>query len=419
MLKQQQPPNEVTIIGAGIIGVCCGLSLLEKGYSVTIIDRTDPGEAASFGNAGVISPWSCVPQCLPGVWKNIPGWLIDKNTPVSFRLRELPTLLPWASKFLSNSTKDKVNNIADMMDGLMFNNILAYRHHLKGTGQEDLLVDSWYINVFRGLKKPNLEDYAWKLRIDRKAPISVIGREELLNLEPHLSGDCQSAIVIKGQARAVHPGNLCKALAKKVFLNGGNFVKANIDSLSLNTNGTYTLHGEGGNYTSKNLVLAAGIWSLDLIKSLGLKMPLISERGYHVEFPDPGIVLNNSVMDVAGKFVVSSMSGGIRSAGTTEFAQVNAPPNYARVQSLERLTKSLLPDLNTKNMKDWMGVRPSFPDNLPAIGSIPGFHNLYSAFGHSHYGMGMAPATGKIIANFISGESQNIDLNPVKPDRYL
>ena len=116
MLNDNEKLSGVTIIGGGIIGVCCALSLLERGCDVTIIDKDEPGDATSFGNAGVISHWSCVPQCLPGVWKSIPKWLLDKNGPLSFNLDQLPTLIPWAVKFLSNSKKNKVALMPSYLD---------------------------------------------------------------------------------------------------------------------------------------------------------------------------------------------------------------------------------------------------------------------------------------------------------------
>ena len=138
-------------------------------------------------------------------------------------------------------------------------------------------------------------------------------------------------------------------------------------------------------------------------------MPLIAERGYHLEFSDPGVTINNSILDVQGKFVVSSMQNGVRSAGTAEFSRVNAPPNYARANMLKLLSKRLLPHLQTENAHQWMGIRPSFPDNLPAIGEVPGYPALFTAFGHSHYGMGMAPATARMIADAVSEKSVNDD----------
>ena len=127
--------SDVTILGAGIVGVCCALALQERGLSVTIIDRNEPGQGASYGNAGVISPWSCVPQCLPGLWKQVPGWLLDPKGPVRARWRDLPEVLPWALKFLANARPARVRRISDAMDLLMRDNVTAYRRLLAGTGQ--------------------------------------------------------------------------------------------------------------------------------------------------------------------------------------------------------------------------------------------------------------------------------------------
>ena len=165
-------------------------------------------------------------------------------------------------------------------------------------------------------------------------------------------------------------------------------------------------------------MLAAGIWSADLLKSLGVKLPLISERGYHLEFSDPGVALNHSVADVQGKFVVSSMEGGLRSAGTAEFAHHSAPPRYSRADMLGPQTKKLLPALNIEPNARWMGVRPSFPDNLPAIGELPGLPGLFAAFGHSHYGLGMAPATGRLIAGMVTGDASNAETSAYAPGRF-
>ena len=124
-------------------------------------------------------------------------------------------------------------------------------------------------------------------------------------------------------------------------------------------------------------------------------------------------------MDLERKFVTSAMSGGIRSAGTAEFADLDAPPNFRRALMLKPLTQAMLPDLNTKDCTPWMGTRPSFPDSLPCIGPISGFPGLHAAFGHSHYGLGMAPMTGEIVGGLLTASPPNIDLAPYSPDRFV
>ena len=140
---------EVTIIGAGIVGICSALSLLEKGISVRIIDRNPPGSGASHGNAGIISPWSFIPQSMPGTWKNIPRWVLDPDGPVSFNFSYLFRTLPWAVQFIKNMTEPDVRRISDAMEILTSGSVELYRHHLSGTGHEDLVADSYYVHAYR------------------------------------------------------------------------------------------------------------------------------------------------------------------------------------------------------------------------------------------------------------------------------
>lgn len=199
---------DVTILGAGIIGICSALALQERGLSVAVIDRDEPGQATSYGNAGIVSPWSCVPQSMPGIWKSVPKWLLDPQGPLRVRFRDIPKLLPWIARFFANTRLKRVHEISDAMEMLMRGNIDAYRHHLKGTGSEHLLQDSWFINVFRGQVGPDLSDLGWRLRIEKGAPVEVIGGEALREIEPELSPDFGQAVIIRNQARALAPDKI-------------------------------------------------------------------------------------------------------------------------------------------------------------------------------------------------------------------
>ena len=118
------------------------------------------------------------------------------------------------------------------------------------------------------------------------------------------------------------------------------------------------------------------------------------------------------------KFVASSMSMGIRCAGTAEFAGLDYPPDYRRAHVLAGPAKRLLPKLNTEAREVWMGQRPSFHDTLPAIGAIPGLPGVIAAFGHGHQGMTAAPMTGKIVAGLAIGEMPNIDISAYSLTRF-
>jgi len=410
--------RSVTVVGAGIVGICCALALIEKGVEVRLIDRGAPGQGASHGNAGVISPWSCVPQSLPGIWKNIPGWLLDPEGPVAIRPRYLLRALPWALKFLRAGRVDRVRAIADAMAALTRPSVDLYRHHLSGTGHEGLLRESWYVHAYRTAAAADVDDLAWQLRKAHGAPVEAVDGDRLREIEPDLSKDYQAAILVKDQARALSPGRIGAVLGDKVRALGGEVLRASVHRLVPSDGGGWRLTTDVGEIESRQVVIAAGAWSARLLEPLGARVPLEPERGYHLVFRDPGVSLNHSVMEVGAKFVASSMEMGLRSAGTAEFAGLDAAPDYRRARIFKSLTKRMMPGLNTENTTEWMGVRPSLPDSLPCIGEIPGLPGLFAAFGHSHYGLSMAPMTGRVVADLVSGTSPNLDLAPYGIGRF-
>jgi D-amino-acid dehydrogenase len=410
--------KDITIIGAGAVGIASALSLLEAGQTVELIDRDAPASGASHGNAGVVSPWTCVPQSMPGVWKSVPKWLMDPQGPLTVRWSYLPQFLPWAIRFIRAGQADRLPAIGDAMMALNRPNVDLYRHHLKGTGKEDLLRDSYYVHVYRNPESVDLNQLGWRMRAERGVPLEVVQEGELREIEPAIAPDYRAAVLIKDQARAMDPGAIGKALADKAEAMGAVFHRATVKSLVPVETGGWKITTDTGDMVAKSIVVAAGAWSLQLLKPLGVNVPLEAERGYHVVLRDPGITINNSIMDTERKFVASSMAAGVRCAGTAEFAGLDAPPDYRRAKALTANAKRLFPDINTQDTIEWMGSRPSFPDSLPCIGQVPGHENLFAAFGHSHYGFGMAPATGRIVANIVRGVEPNTDLAPYRIERF-
>ena len=410
--------ERATIIGAGIVGICTAISLLEKGVDVLLIDRNEPAEGASHGNAGVVSPWTCVPQSMPGLWRSIPKWLFDPEGPIALKWSYLPKFIPWAIKFLEAGKEEGLPAIADAMQALNRPNVDLYRQLLEGTGSEHLIVESMYVHVSRNEDAVDLNSLAWKLREERGVPIEVVGPERLREVEPDLSPAYKTGVLMKGQARAIDPGGVGKALAEKAKRMGADFLKAGVHRIEQSPTGEWNIHTDAGERKAVNLIIAAGAWSARLLEPLGYDLPLEAERGYHLIFQNPGITVNNSIMDADAKFVASSMAAGVRCAGTAEFAGLDALPDYRRAQVFVRLAKYLFPDINTKDTIEWMGSRPSFPDSLPCLGEIPSKKGLFCAFGHSHYGFGMAPNTGRVVASIVTGEPVNIDLTPYQISRF-
>lgn len=409
---------EVTILGAGIVGICTGLSLLERGMRVRLVDRADPGQATSFGNAGVISPWSIVPQSMPGLWKKIPRWLIDPLGPVSVRPRYLPRLAGWGLRFLGEGRESRVREISAAMETLTHDCVGLYRQHLAGTGHEALIRDSYYIHAHRDGSAARLDTLDNELRRAAGAEIDRVEGAALRRLEPALSPEFEAAIVMKGQARALSPGRVGQVLSEKFRSMGGEVERATVNAIRPLEKGGWRYVTDTGTHTTPTLVLAMGVWSAELLRPLGIRIPLQSERGYHVTFTAPNITFNHSVMDVDRKVVASSMEDGLRVAGTAEFAGLDAAASEKRMAGLVILARGLSPDLQADAFTTWSGQRPSLPDSLPCIGMFDGFPGLVAAFGHSHYGFMMAPRTGRIVADLASDRAINIDISPYHPNRF-
>ena len=396
--KGKRDRDDVVVIGAGIVGVCCALQLAERGLSVTVIDRKPPCEETSFGNAGVISPWSCVPQSVPGLWRRIPRWLLDPEGPVFVRARHAPAFLPWALKFLSAGRLDSIDALGDAMMALSWNSPSNYRAMLQKT-------------------PASLDQLGWRMRQRRDVPVSLIEAGELREREPHISHEYEAAILIHGQGRTLNPSAIGKAIAEKAESLGVRFVQSETKGITRAAGG-WSARCEDQHHDAAHLVLAAGVWSASLLKPFGLHLPLEAERGYHLVCRNPGVEINNSIMDVEHMCVASQMTAGVRVAGTAEFAGIQAAPDHRRAFVFKKALRNLFPGINLYDVEPWMGRRPTFPDSLPCIGRIDGLDGLYAAFGHSHYGLSQAPSTGRIIADCITGHTHDIDLHPYRPGRF-
>ncbi|MCB1739837.1 MAG: FAD-dependent oxidoreductase [Gammaproteobacteria bacterium] len=410
--------TDITVLGAGIVGICCALSLRARGFDVTLVDRDGPAEAASYGNAGSLSPWACVPQSMPGLWKQVPRWLVDPEGPVALRWRYAPRFLPWAMRFLRAGQPQRLDRIGDAMMALTRPTVELYRQHLAGTGAESLVRDSVYVHVYRKAEQADLSALAWRMRQERQVPFELVKGEALREVEPALSHEYEAAVLIKAQGRALDPGGIGKALAEKARAQGVRFEQRQVQALRPRPGGGWQIATDAQDLQASRVIVAMGAWSARLLAGLDVRVPLEAERGYHLLFRDPGVTLNNCVMNVDGKFVVSSMNAGVRCAGTAEFAGLDAAPDYRRAEVFKRLVKQMFPDINTERTEPWMGPRPSTPDSVPCLGEVPGHADLYVAFGHGHTGLTMAPKTGEVLAALIAGEPTGVDMQDYRIDRF-
>jgi D-amino-acid dehydrogenase len=407
------------VIGAGIVGVCCGIELRRRDFDVTFIDRVEPGESCSFGNAGILASQSVVPVAMPGLLSQVPRMLLDPNGPLVVRWRSLPKTLPWLLEFTRTANEEKVNRTSDAMKSLYSTTVELHEQLAREAGVLELVVSARYLYVARDPRNADIENgFAWKLRRERGTQIEVFDGPALREIEPELSPVYTRGVRVGPMARTTNPFRLTRAYADLLRRQGGNFMRAEVHALR-SAGDVVDVETSAGRQRAGIVVVAGGAWSMNLLKPLGLRLPLIAERGYHMTFANPGVKIQHAISELERHFAVSSMEMGLRFAGTEELSVADDAPSWRRAEVLARVGKEMFPHLNVEEGSRWSGPRAGIPDSLPGMGPIPGHPNILLAFGHGHLGLTGGPNSGRIVAGLAAGERINMDLAPFAPDRFM
>lgn len=417
--QSEHPAKRAIIIGAGMIGASCAHFLQRDGHAVTIVDPNEPGTGASFGNAGLISQSGVMPSAQPGLVKRIPKMLMDPTSPLVLRWRYVPRLLPWLIGFLANSRRERVerNCLATME---IFRHVLsAYDALIQETGCGELIRSAGTLKVYE--TDAAFEGNAFeRAMMDRcGCRYQVLTPEDVRDIEPNLAPLFRHGVMMPDSRHIKNPGRLVETVAKSVFDRGGALLQERVERVDMSADGKPVVVTDAGRHETDLVVVAAGARSGKLARQLGAKVVLDAERGYHVMLPTPEKSVGNYVQLAERKFSLSQHESGIRMTALVELASVDAPPDYRRIRSLLPMAQTALPGLSIEEQSIWMGPRPSTPDNVPVIGRSPVHDSVYFAFGHSHLGMTMAPATGRIIADLVAGRDPGLDMAPYTPVRSL
>jgi D-amino-acid dehydrogenase len=411
-------PRQVVVVGAGIIGVCCALYLRRDGHNVTLLDRLSPGEGCSYGNAGLLARSSIAPMADPSTFVKIPGWLFKSDGPLSIRWSYLPKLTPWLIRFIQAGLNDRANETSKALHLLTDSCVDSYKNLAQQAGRVDLVRPSDYLQVYRSEKSFCNAASDFAMRRDFGFKIDEINKSDIQSLEPALSRDYNYGYRIADHGYTVDPEALVKVLAEMFVKEGGVFKRADVLSFDVNANGPDKVVTDAGTLDCDTVVIAAGALSKKMVSQLGAKVPLDTERGYHVTVHNPEIEITRPIMEGDAKFLVTPMTMGIRFAGTVELGGVIAPPNPKRIKLIENKAKQMFPDINLTKTTSWMGFRPSIPDSLPVIGPSPKMKNVFFAFGHQHIGLTSGPQTGRIISDYISARLSNWKVDAFRADRF-
>jgi len=407
----------VGIIGAGIQGVCISLFLIKKGFRVTLIDREEPGKnSASYGNAGHFSPYASVPMNRPDILIDVPSMLLSTAGPLALKWNYVPKMIPWFLKFIKNCTKKNMMHTAKYMHQILDLALPAYDELFQEIDVSGLVESKGIIYFWtdKDLKSRELEI---NIRKELGAEQQLLKPHEIHDLEPHVKKIYHGGVLYPSARHARNPRKILLKLFDLFLKRGGHFEKQNVETIKFLTDNKPIFKTNFNAYTFDKAVIACGAFSKKLTDQVNEKIPLDTERGYHVHFKGHDHLLSRPVIFLNRGFGITPMEQGLRVVGTVEFGGLDNPLNKKRILNLVNNAKYLFPELS-EHQDEWLGFRPSLPDFLPVIGPSKNYKNLFYAFGHHHLGWTLGAITGKIIAGMLAGENTNLNLTPYSSLRF-
>jgi D-amino-acid dehydrogenase len=417
--------QHVVVIGAGIVGAACAMELLRDGNNVTIIEPGEPGgeQAASYGNGTLLNPSSVIPMSTPGIWKKVPGYLRDPLGPLAIRWNYLPRLFPWLRRFVTaGSTPAKLATIARALQPLLAD--APERHHAlaEEAGVGYLITQLGVLFVYPDRSAFEAEALSWRLRHDNGTRWLELNEDELRQHEPAISRRYKFALLVEENGQCQDPGAYVSALVRHAVASGATIRKARATGFRIENRHLRAVVTDTGEIEADKAIIAAGAYSKQLAAAAGDRVPLETERGYHVVITDPGVTPRYPVMPSDGKMAFAMTPAGLRIGGQVELAGLEAAPNWKRAEVLLRFARQVYPDvpadLPQDRIKLWMGHRPSTPDGLPCLGLASGSGDIVHAFGHGHVGLTAGATTGKIVADIVAGRPPPFDLTPYAARRF-
>jgi D-amino-acid dehydrogenase len=406
------------VIGAGVVGISTALYLQRAGVSVAVIDPLPPAGGASFGNAGLLSPDTAVPIALPGMLRKVPGWLMDPLGPLSVRPAYFPRALPWLLRWIEAGRLRRVMAISDAMHAMHRQTLECWKDLLGAELYGGLVRPIGQVQVWEGEADSASTVVEQKIRERHGIKADVLTADDLRQMFPGIAREVTRGLLMPGNANLVSPQRSVRTLAELFRQDGGMLINERAMKLIPRDGGGWMVMTNTANRVADHVVVAAGAWSMRLLTPLGVKLPLETERGYHAMLFDPEVMPAMPLSNKTRGFAVTPMEDGLRVAGTVEIAGLDTPPNEVRAKVLVGHVKRMFPALTGKEVRYWMGFRPSTPDSLPILGPVTERPGLYCAFGHGHYGMSGGPPSGRLVARMITGQVPGFDPVPYLASRF-
>ena len=410
--------TDVIVLGAGIVGTSIALHLVKRGLSVALVDRGGPGRGTSYGNTGIIEGNTIFPQAFPSDWLALLRIALKRAPEANYHLTLVPKVAPWLLAFRAASRPERLIETAELMRPFFARAAAEHEALIAEAGAERYLRRTGWLKLYRGDKsfaaQARERDMAARLGI---ANVPLDG-EAARALEPSLAPVFKHAVHWTGAMSVSNPLALTRAYAARFAALGGITLQGDARSLH-RAEPHWRVDTASGPLDAGDVVVALGPWAPDLLDPLGITLPLAVKRGYHRHFSARGnAALSRPILDAENGYCLTPMEQGIRLTTGAEFAARDAAPTPVQFDRLLPAAHELFPLGEPVEAEPWLGARPCFADSRPVIGRAPRQRGLWLAYGHGHWGLTLGPATGRLIAEMITGATPFCDPAPYGAERF-
>jgi len=407
----------VAVVGAGIVGTSCALWLQKKGFPVILIDPEKPGSGTSSGNACTIADYGCIPVNSPRIFKRLPSLLFSKNSPLTIDLRYAFTHLSWQLKFLANCRPARVARIIRILGKLLQKTYQGLDPLIEFSNSQHLLSQQGCLQVYKTEQEFENARASNQARRDQGVEFTELNAGQIRELEPALKLPFVKGLLFNKASHVVNPQSLTTSYFECFLSNGGRYVKQRALRVDHKKDSLTVILQDGETLDIDRVVIAAGAFSAQIMGTGAHRLPLDTERGYHVQYAGRQSLLNRPVSWNEAGFYATPTDQGLRFAGTVEIAGYGETMNPRNLDFLVRKSKEMF-DLPEKPDQEWLGFRPTLPDALPVIGYSPYSEYILFAFGHHHLGLTLAGITGKLIAELLNGEQLSHKIGAFSSQRF-
>jgi D-amino-acid dehydrogenase len=410
--------KKITILGAGVIGLSTALYCARRGMQVTIIDQKPrQRDGCSFGNAGMIVPSHFIPLAAPGMVALGLKWMWNPESPFYIKPRLDLDLMSWGLHFWKAATKARVEAAAPVLRDFS----LLSRQCYEEIGLNFGLVKKGLLMLCKKQQTLDEEAHMAEMANQLGIPAQVLDAKATATLDPAVTMDICGSVFFPKDCHLA-PGSFIAAVEAELVRLGVTFLwETEVSGFAEEGGALRAVKTSKGQVEGQEIVLCSGVWSAKIAKELDLKLPMQAGKGYSLTLANPKQLPELCSICTEARLAVTPMEGALRVGGTMEMAGIDESITQRRVRGIKRAFPQYFPAFEEKDfaeVKPWSGLRPVSPDGMPYIGRTQRWKNLTVATGHAMMGLSFAPATGRIVAEVLSGEYSPVALELMSPDRF-